>query len=230
VAPPGIRTTARDYANPVDYKHPYPTMAQFADLLALRYDANRTRHSYYRQLRLIHQYFNGDPSTITEAQLREYFLFVKLKKHWKPKSIRQSLAEASRKTHRQVHSYCPMSNHFYLVVETPRANLVDRMKWLLAAYKARFNRKHRIFGHLFSGRYKALPVEGRSTGYLKSARDYVHLNPVRTLAIQHISTFACGNVCQALIDAQGARQRELQAVARPCHAPNPMPTFRYVGR
>ena len=57
VPPPGIRTTARDYANPVDYKHPYPTMAQFADLLALRYDANRTRHSYYRQLRLIHQYF-----------------------------------------------------------------------------------------------------------------------------------------------------------------------------
>jgi len=94
VAPPGIRTTARDYANPVDYKHPYPCMAQFADLLALRYDANRTRHSYYRQLRLIHQHFNCDPSTITEAQLREYFLFVKLKKHWKPKSIRQALASA----------------------------------------------------------------------------------------------------------------------------------------
>ena len=32
VAPPGIRTTARDYANPVDYKHPYPSMAQLADL------------------------------------------------------------------------------------------------------------------------------------------------------------------------------------------------------
>jgi len=94
VPPPGIRTTARDYANPVDYKHPYPSMAQFADLLALRYDANRTRHSYYRQLRLIHQHFACDPSTITEAQLREYFLFVKLKKHWKPKSIRQALASA----------------------------------------------------------------------------------------------------------------------------------------
>lgn len=94
LVPPGIRTTARDYANPVDYNHPYPSMAQFADLLALRYDANRTRHSYYRQLRLIHQRFSCDPSTLTEAQLREYFLFVKLKKHWKPKSIRQALASA----------------------------------------------------------------------------------------------------------------------------------------
>src|SRR6266496_5672274 len=73
VAPPGIRTTARDYANPVDYNDPYPSMAQFADLLALRYDVNRTRHSYYRQLRLNHQYFSCHPSTLTEAQLREYF-------------------------------------------------------------------------------------------------------------------------------------------------------------
>jgi len=94
VPPPGIRTTARDYANPVDYKHPYPSMAQFADLLALRYDANRTRHAYYRQLRLLQEHFHCDPSTITEAQLREYFLFVKLKKQWKPKSIRLALASA----------------------------------------------------------------------------------------------------------------------------------------
>ena len=74
-----IRTTAREYANPVDYQHPYPSMARFAEHLALRYDANRTRHSYYRQLRLIHQHLGCDPTTITEAQLRDYFLFVKLK-------------------------------------------------------------------------------------------------------------------------------------------------------
>ena len=69
-------------------------MAQFADLLALRYDANRTRHAYYRQLRLIHEHLTCDPATITEAQLRDYFLFVKLKKHWQPKSIRQAAAAA----------------------------------------------------------------------------------------------------------------------------------------
>ena len=90
-----IRTIARDFANPVDYQHPYPSMARFADHLALGYDANRTRHSYYRQLRLIHQHAGCDPATITEAQLRDYFLFVKLKKHWTPKSIRQARAAAS---------------------------------------------------------------------------------------------------------------------------------------
>jgi len=70
-------------------------MARFAEHLALRYDANRTRHSYYRQLQLIHQHVGCDPASITEAQLRDYFLFVKLKKHWTPKSIRQARAAAS---------------------------------------------------------------------------------------------------------------------------------------
>jgi len=67
-------------------------MARFAQALALRYDANRTRHAYYRQLRLIHEHFSSDPALLTEAQLRDYFLFVKLKKQWMPKSIRQTVA------------------------------------------------------------------------------------------------------------------------------------------
>ena len=92
--PPGIRTTGREYLNPVDYRHPYESMARFADLLALGYDANRTRHAYYRQLRLIHEHCACDPAAITEAQLRDYFLVVKLKKHWKPKTIRQAVAAA----------------------------------------------------------------------------------------------------------------------------------------
>jgi integrase/recombinase XerD len=91
---PTIRTTGREYANPVDYVHPFDSMARFAEALALHYDANRTRHAYYRQLRLIHEHLQCDPATLTEAQLRDYFLFVKLKKHWQPKSIRQAAAAA----------------------------------------------------------------------------------------------------------------------------------------
>src|SRR5260221_5924091 len=67
-----------------------------------------------------------------------------------------TLAEVCAKTDWQVHSFCLMTNHFHLVIETPRANLVPGMKWLLATYTSRFNHKHKLFGHLFSGRYKAL--------------------------------------------------------------------------
>jgi len=57
---------------------------------------------------------------------------------------------------------------FHLVVETPRANLVAGMKWFLGTYTSRFNRRHKLFGHLFSGRYKALLVDGSGNGYLRT--------------------------------------------------------------
>ena len=37
------------------------------------------RHAYYRQLRLPHEHFACDPARLTEAQLRDYFLFPKLR-------------------------------------------------------------------------------------------------------------------------------------------------------
>jgi REP element-mobilizing transposase RayT len=91
----------------------------------------------------------------------------------------QTLGEACQKTGWQVHAWCLMSNHFHLVIETPQANLVAGMKWLLGTYTGRFNRRHKLFGHLFSGRYKALIVDGSGTGYLKTVCDYAHLNPLR---------------------------------------------------
>ncbi len=78
-----------------------------------------------------------------------------------------------------VHALCLMGNHFHLVVETPAGNLVAGMKWLLGTYTMRFNRRHRLSGHLFAGRYKALIVDGEGRGYFRTVCDYVHLNPVR---------------------------------------------------
>jgi REP element-mobilizing transposase RayT len=83
------------------------------------------------------------------------------------------------KTDWQAHAYCLMPNHFHLVLETPQPNLVLGMKWLLGTYTQCFNRRHQHGGHLFGGRYKAQLIDGRSPGYLRSACDYVHLNPVR---------------------------------------------------
>ena len=91
----------------------------------------------------------------------------------------ETLGECCGKTDWQVLAYCLMPNHFHLVVETPQGNLVAGMKWLLGTYTSRFNRRHKLFGHLFSGRYKALIVDGSGNGYLRAVCDYVHLNPAR---------------------------------------------------
>ena len=90
-----------------------------------------------------------------------------------------TLGEACEKTGWQLHAWCLMGNHFHLVAETPQANLIVGMKWFLGTYTSRFNRRHKLFGHLFSGRYKSLIIDERGGGYLRTACDYVHLNPVR---------------------------------------------------
>src|SRR3989442_15423069 len=72
-----------------------------------------------------------------------------------------------------------MENHFNLVVKRPGPNLVEGMKWFLVTYTSRLNRRHKLFGHLFSGRYKSLIVDGSGSGYLRAVCEYVHLNPVR---------------------------------------------------
>ena len=79
-----------------------------------------------------------------------------------------TLGEACAKTGWQLHAYVLMPNHFHLVVETPQPNLVAGMKWLLGTYTSRFNRRHKLFGHLFSGRYKSPIVDGSGSGYLNS--------------------------------------------------------------
>jgi integrase/recombinase XerD len=94
--PPGFRPFAGcAQRDPLHYdSHPYPSMLRFAKHLALHFDAPRTRHSYYRQMRLIHEQCRRDPAAITEEVLRDYFLHVKTVKGWNSKTIRQSAAAA----------------------------------------------------------------------------------------------------------------------------------------
>jgi integrase len=45
-------------------------------------------------MRLLHQYFECDPASLIEQQVRDYFLYVKIDKQWKPKTIRQTVASS----------------------------------------------------------------------------------------------------------------------------------------
>ena len=64
-----------------------------------------------------------------------------------------ALEQACARTDWQVPAWCLLSNHFHLVVETPRANLAPGMKWFLGTYTQRSNARHRLRGHVFGGRY-----------------------------------------------------------------------------
>lgn len=102
----------------------------------------------------------------------------------------QTLGEACGRTGWKVYAWVLMSNHYHLVVETPHGNLVAGMQWLQTTFTIRMNIRHRLSGHLFGGRYKAILIESQDSvsgqrktdsvfGYLGAAIDYVHLNPPR---------------------------------------------------
>jgi len=94
------------------------------------------------------------------------------------KRFLETLGEACGKTGWRVHAYVLMGNQYHLLLETPEANLVAGMQWFQGTYTKRFNSRHKLFGHLFQGRYKALNVE-EGGSYFETVATYIHLNPVR---------------------------------------------------
>src|SRR5437870_6211386 len=91
----------------------------------------------------------------------------------------QTLDQACRRTGWFIHAFVLMSNHYHFLLETPEPNLVAGMKWFQGTYTIRFNRRHKLRGHLFQGRYKAVVVDPEERRYFATLSDYIHLNPVR---------------------------------------------------
>jgi REP element-mobilizing transposase RayT len=76
-----------------------------------------------------------------------------------------------------VHSYCQMTNHYHLVLETPEGKLGRGMRDLNGRFARAFNARHRRENHVFGGRYATSLIE--SEPHLLEACRYVVLNPVR---------------------------------------------------
>ncbi|CAA6696134.1 MULTISPECIES: transposase [unclassified Lentimonas] len=92
-------------------------------------------------------------------------------------AFEKCLFEACEKCEWVLEGFCVMTNHFHLVVRTPKGNLIYGMKWLQSTFANRYHKYRKIHGKLFQGRYKSLIVEEDS--HLGALLHYVHLNPVR---------------------------------------------------
>lgn len=96
----------------------------------------------------------------------------------------ETLRDTCAKTGWRIHAYVLMGNHYHLLAQTPEPNLVAGMKWLQGTYTRRFNLRHRTFGHVLQGRYKAVVVDATEPQYFGVVSTYIHLNPVRAGLIQ----------------------------------------------
>jgi putative transposase len=76
-----------------------------------------------------------------------------------------------------LHSYCLMTNHIHLLLETkehPPGKIIHHIHYRYARY---FNKKNGFSGHLFEGRYKSVLI--RNSKQMMDTSCYIHLNPVK---------------------------------------------------
>ncbi|MBW2184561.1 MAG: transposase [Deltaproteobacteria bacterium] len=89
-----------------------------------------------------------------------------------------TLLAQSKETYDAIlHSYVLMSNHFHLLVETPRGNLSEFMRHFNITYTSYFNRHYKRSGNLYQGRFKSFLIDKEN--YLSRVSRYIHLNPVK---------------------------------------------------
>src|SRR2546421_4662317 len=61
----------------------YSSITQFQQHVELKDFRKPTKKEYVRYVRKLAEHFQCDPATLTENQLREYFLFLRQHKHYK---------------------------------------------------------------------------------------------------------------------------------------------------
>ena len=110
----------------------------------------------------------------------------------------QYLALASERFSIIIKSYCLMTNHYHLLIETPEPNLSAAIQWINVSYATYLNKKRRRSGHLFQGRFKSILVQADE--YLPHVSRYIHLNPGHAGMVKKPDDYLWSSYC-ALIGA-----------------------------
>ncbi|TLS35583.1 transposase [Pseudalkalibacillus caeni] len=79
-------------------------------------------------------------------------------------------------------SYCLMTNHTHLQLQTSESSITKIMLQINTSYAKYFNRKYDLVGHVFQGRYGAELIENQE--YEIDVSKYIHLNPCRAGMVQ----------------------------------------------
>ncbi|MBM7690723.1 REP element-mobilizing transposase RayT [Peribacillus deserti] len=92
------------------------------------------------------------------------------------------LEETREKYEFFLHSYCLMSNHVHLLLQTisdPTGLIMSKLNTRYAIY---FNKRYQQDGHVFQGRYYAQMID--SIEYLVQVSRYIHLNPLKAQLVE----------------------------------------------
>ncbi|MGB3113088.1 MAG: transposase [Candidatus Omnitrophota bacterium] len=88
------------------------------------------------------------------------------------------LGKSSKLYSIEIHAYVLMPNHYHLLIKTPKGNISRAMRHINGVYTQIFNKRNKIDGSLFRGRYKSILVEEEE--YLLELVRYIHRNPIKS--------------------------------------------------
>lgn len=86
-----------------------------------------------------------------------------------------------------IHSYCLMSNHYHILLETTRPNISDAIKHLNVFYSKYFNKKYKRVGHLWQGRFKSYCLYDDAHFWIVAK--YIERNPIKAGIVKQIDQY-----------------------------------------
>lgn len=99
----------------------------------------------------------------------------------------QILTIYKNRYHCRLYAYILMSNHVHLLIETKDTPLSKILQGINQSYTLYFNRRYRMVGHLFQGRYKAILCD--QDAYLLALLKYIHQNPLRAKIVETLKDY-----------------------------------------
>lgn len=138
-------------------------------------------------------WFPGAKYHITSRGIRKTTLFFDDQDYRKYLSL---LEETKAKYPFHLHTYCLMTNHVHLQLETiniPPGNIIRSLHTKYARY---FNKKYDFTGHVFESRYGAELIN--SNDYELDVSKYIHLNPLNANMVQKLEDYRWSS-CRAYI-------------------------------
>ena len=103
------------------------------------------------------------------------------------KKFLEILQEAKERYGFILHSFCLMSNHYHLLIETKSENLSLIARQINSKYAQYFNREYSRVGPLWQGRFKNSFVYDES--YLLILYKYIEQNPVKANIVKNIGEY-----------------------------------------
>jgi len=101
------------------------------------------------------------------------------------------VCDVCRKYNVTLHSYCLMTNHYHLLIETEEENLSKVMRAINAQYAGYFNRKNKRIGHLWQGRFKSWFITDEA--YLYTLIKYIEFNPLQAKMVETLYAYPYGS-------------------------------------